>query len=95
MGVRLFGNQALVWCLAGVDYEMPELDSDDLKSLRRTHTHRLTERSHSRFSISCFLLRLTQERQKHDKPLNLVPRYTQVPYSAAVNLVRPDVQDMW
>ncbi|KAI5675342.1 hypothetical protein M9H77_06292 [Catharanthus roseus] len=27
---RLFGNRALVWCLAGIDYEMPELDSDDL-----------------------------------------------------------------
>ncbi|KAI5654728.1 hypothetical protein M9H77_31915 [Catharanthus roseus] len=30
MGVRLFGNRALVWCLAGIDYEMLELGSDDL-----------------------------------------------------------------
>ncbi|KAI5657042.1 hypothetical protein M9H77_25835 [Catharanthus roseus] len=30
MGVQLFGNRALVWCLAGIDYEMPELGSDDL-----------------------------------------------------------------
>ncbi|KAI5667810.1 hypothetical protein M9H77_17663 [Catharanthus roseus] len=25
-----YGNRALVWCLAGIDYEMPELFSDDL-----------------------------------------------------------------
>ncbi|KAI5669237.1 hypothetical protein M9H77_19090 [Catharanthus roseus] len=30
MGERLLWNGALVWCLAGIDYEMPELDSDDL-----------------------------------------------------------------
>ncbi|KAI5671318.1 hypothetical protein M9H77_11682 [Catharanthus roseus] len=30
MGVRLFGNRVLVWRLAGIDYEMPKLDSDDL-----------------------------------------------------------------
>ncbi|KAI5677803.1 hypothetical protein M9H77_08753 [Catharanthus roseus] len=27
---RLFGNRVLLWCLAGIDYEMPELGSDDL-----------------------------------------------------------------
>ncbi|KAI5662616.1 hypothetical protein M9H77_21939 [Catharanthus roseus] len=27
---RLFGNRALVWCLAGIDYDMPKFDSDDL-----------------------------------------------------------------
>ncbi|KAI5673498.1 hypothetical protein M9H77_13862 [Catharanthus roseus] len=31
MGVRLFCNRALVWCLAGIDYEMPELGSDGLR----------------------------------------------------------------
>ncbi|KAI5675791.1 hypothetical protein M9H77_06741 [Catharanthus roseus] len=30
LGKRLFGNQALVWCLAGIDCEMPEFDFDDL-----------------------------------------------------------------
>ncbi|KAI5662215.1 hypothetical protein M9H77_21538 [Catharanthus roseus] len=30
MGVRLFGNRVHVWCLAGIDYKMPELGSDDL-----------------------------------------------------------------
>ncbi|KAI5664439.1 hypothetical protein M9H77_23762 [Catharanthus roseus] len=30
MRVRLFCNRALIWCLAGTDYEMPELGSDDL-----------------------------------------------------------------
>ncbi|KAI5677396.1 hypothetical protein M9H77_08346 [Catharanthus roseus] len=30
MGMRLFVNRALVWCLAGVDYEMPELGSGDM-----------------------------------------------------------------
>ncbi|KAI5683859.1 hypothetical protein M9H77_05087 [Catharanthus roseus] len=30
MGVRLFCNQALVWCLAGIDYEMPKLGCDGL-----------------------------------------------------------------
>ncbi|KAI5677896.1 hypothetical protein M9H77_08846 [Catharanthus roseus] len=30
MGMRLFGNRALVWCLADIDYEMPELSSDNL-----------------------------------------------------------------
>ncbi|KAI5682248.1 hypothetical protein M9H77_03476 [Catharanthus roseus] len=30
MGVRLFCNRALVWCLAGIDYEMLELCFDDL-----------------------------------------------------------------
>ncbi|KAI5668806.1 hypothetical protein M9H77_18659 [Catharanthus roseus] len=28
--LRLFGNRALVWCLAGIDYKMPKFDSDDL-----------------------------------------------------------------
>ncbi|KAI5657059.1 hypothetical protein M9H77_25852 [Catharanthus roseus] len=32
MGVWLFGNRALVWCLVGFDYEKPELDFDDLVS---------------------------------------------------------------
>ncbi|KAI5671791.1 hypothetical protein M9H77_12155 [Catharanthus roseus] len=26
----LFGNRALVWCLDGIEYDMPEFDSDDL-----------------------------------------------------------------
>ncbi|KAI5648764.1 hypothetical protein M9H77_34769 [Catharanthus roseus] len=30
LGERLFGKQALVWCLPGIDYEMPKFDSDDL-----------------------------------------------------------------
>ncbi|KAI5669248.1 hypothetical protein M9H77_19101 [Catharanthus roseus] len=30
MGERLLWNGALVWCLAGIDYELPELDFDDL-----------------------------------------------------------------
>ncbi|KAI5667834.1 hypothetical protein M9H77_17687 [Catharanthus roseus] len=30
MGARLFCNRALIWCLAGIDYEMPELGSDGL-----------------------------------------------------------------
>ncbi|KAI5663727.1 hypothetical protein M9H77_23050 [Catharanthus roseus] len=30
MGVRLLSNRALVWCLAGIDYEMPKLDFNDL-----------------------------------------------------------------
>ncbi|KAI5658961.1 hypothetical protein M9H77_27754 [Catharanthus roseus] len=30
MGVQLFCNRALVWCLAGIDYEILELGSDDL-----------------------------------------------------------------
>ncbi|KAI5667598.1 hypothetical protein M9H77_17451 [Catharanthus roseus] len=30
IGVWLFGNRALVWYLAGIDYEMPKLGSDDL-----------------------------------------------------------------
>ncbi|KAI5672711.1 hypothetical protein M9H77_13075 [Catharanthus roseus] len=29
MGERLLWNRALIWCLAGIDYEMPELGSDD------------------------------------------------------------------
>ncbi|KAI5648300.1 hypothetical protein M9H77_34305 [Catharanthus roseus] len=44
-------------------------------------------RSHSLFSISCFLLILTQNGQRYNKPLNLVPRGTQIPYSVAVNLI--------
>ncbi|KAI5653298.1 hypothetical protein M9H77_30485 [Catharanthus roseus] len=30
MGVRLFCNRAFVWCLAGINCEMPELRSDGL-----------------------------------------------------------------
>ncbi|KAI5657277.1 hypothetical protein M9H77_26070 [Catharanthus roseus] len=30
---RLLWNRALVWCLAGIDYEMPELGSNDLVTL--------------------------------------------------------------
>ncbi|KAI5677688.1 hypothetical protein M9H77_08638 [Catharanthus roseus] len=30
MGVRLFVNRALIWCLDGIDYEMPKLGSDGL-----------------------------------------------------------------
>ncbi|KAI5653734.1 hypothetical protein M9H77_30921 [Catharanthus roseus] len=30
MGVRLFGNRALICCLAGIDYKMTELGSYDL-----------------------------------------------------------------
>ncbi|KAI5673090.1 hypothetical protein M9H77_13454 [Catharanthus roseus] len=30
LGEQLFGNRALLWCLAGIDYEMPKFDSDDL-----------------------------------------------------------------
>ncbi|KAI5676835.1 hypothetical protein M9H77_07785 [Catharanthus roseus] len=87
MGVRLFGNRALVWCLAGIDYEMPKLGFDGLKSLQRTHTRGLTECSRSRFSISCLLLRLTQDGQGYNKPLNLLSRGTQISYSAAVDPV--------
>ncbi|KAI5667244.1 hypothetical protein M9H77_17097 [Catharanthus roseus] len=30
MGERLLSNRALVWCLAGIDDEMPKLGTDDL-----------------------------------------------------------------
>ncbi|KAI5663573.1 hypothetical protein M9H77_22896 [Catharanthus roseus] len=30
LGERLFGNRVLVWCLAGIDYEIPEFNSDYL-----------------------------------------------------------------
>ncbi|KAI5649942.1 hypothetical protein M9H77_35947 [Catharanthus roseus] len=30
MGVQLFCNRALVWCLASINYEMPELGSHGL-----------------------------------------------------------------
>ncbi|KAI5663870.1 hypothetical protein M9H77_23193 [Catharanthus roseus] len=45
------------------------------------------DRSRSHFSISCFLLKLTQDGQRYNKPLNLVPRGTQISYSATVDLV--------
>ncbi|KAI5640855.1 hypothetical protein M9H77_00213 [Catharanthus roseus] len=47
------------------------------------------ERGHSRsrFSIICFLLRLTQDGQRYNKPLNLVLRGTPISYSAAIDLV--------
>ncbi|KAI5666669.1 hypothetical protein M9H77_16522 [Catharanthus roseus] len=58
MGVRLFHNRALVWCLAGFDYEMPELSSNDLvmgsglcpwsptKSPQHRHVDSLSVRAH-------------------------------------------------
>ncbi|KAI5654729.1 hypothetical protein M9H77_31916 [Catharanthus roseus] len=55
-----------------------------------THTRGLTERLRSCFSISCFLLRLTQDDYLifllHNT-YNLVPRGMHIPYSAVVDLV--------
>ncbi|KAI5649502.1 hypothetical protein M9H77_35507 [Catharanthus roseus] len=100
MGVRLFGNRALIWCLAGFDYEMLELDSNDLvlgsglclwiptvalhiclnlgveTALMCLDSLRLlscAQNLHVAFTlmfyISCFLLRLTREIQRHGMPL--------------------------
>ncbi|KAI5666387.1 hypothetical protein M9H77_16240 [Catharanthus roseus] len=78
MGVRLFGNRALVWCLAGIDYEMSELGSDDLvlgsgpcPLTPSVASHISLHSSVEAALISC----------------SLVPRVTQIPYSAAVDLV--------
>ncbi|KAI5667313.1 hypothetical protein M9H77_17166 [Catharanthus roseus] len=96
MGMRLFGNRALVWSLAGFDYEMPELCSDDLvmgselylwspnmslhvslnsgveAALMCLDLLRIPSCARNphvafalTFSISCFLLRLTRDIQRH------------------------------
>ncbi|KAI5667763.1 hypothetical protein M9H77_17616 [Catharanthus roseus] len=59
---RLFGNRSLIWCLASIDYEMPDLGSDDLV--------------------------LGSGRCPWSQTVAfLVSRGTQIPYSAAVDLV--------
>ncbi|KAI5648705.1 hypothetical protein M9H77_34710 [Catharanthus roseus] len=64
--------------LATIDYEMPELGPDELVMLWD-----------SDFVRGARLLHyiLTQDGQKHNKLLNVVPRGMQIPYSAAVDLV--------
>ncbi|KAI5663356.1 hypothetical protein M9H77_22679 [Catharanthus roseus] len=70
------GCRVLVRCLASIDYEMLELVSDDL----------IMESELCPWSPTV-ALHLTQDDQRRNKPLNLVPRGTQIPYSATVNLV--------
>ncbi|KAI5675734.1 hypothetical protein M9H77_06684 [Catharanthus roseus] len=70
--VRFLWNRALVRFLVGIDYKMPELVSNDLVMGSGLCPWSPTVALH--------------DDQRHSKPLNLVPRGTQVPYSAA-NLV--------
>ncbi|KAI5659113.1 hypothetical protein M9H77_27906 [Catharanthus roseus] len=78
MGERLFGNRALVWCFAGIDYEMPELGSDDL-----VLGSGLDPWSPKAALICLDSLRLPScTRNPH-----VVPRGTQIPYSPVVDLV--------
>ncbi|KAI5677393.1 hypothetical protein M9H77_08343 [Catharanthus roseus] len=67
MGLRLFGNRALILCLAGIDYEMLKLGSDGLVLGIRTL--------------------LTQDGQRYNKLLNLVPKGMQLSYSATIDLM--------
>ncbi|KAI5673072.1 hypothetical protein M9H77_13436 [Catharanthus roseus] len=80
MGVRLFGNQALVRCLIGFDYEMSELGSDDLVLGSGLCQWSLTVALHGLLNsgvetaLTCLdSLKLSSctrnPRVKHDKPL--------------------------
>ncbi|KAI5658239.1 hypothetical protein M9H77_27032 [Catharanthus roseus] len=69
MGVRLFGNRALVWCLTGFDYEMLELGFDDL----------VLGSGLCPWSITVALY--VSLNSRIEAALILVPRGTQIPYS--------------
>ncbi|KAI5676061.1 hypothetical protein M9H77_07011 [Catharanthus roseus] len=93
MGVRLFGNRALVWCLVVIDYKMPKLDYDDLISGSRPCPWSPTMALHVSLNsgVEAALI-LTQDRQRYVLPgvgsrfgtYSLVPRDMQIPYSGAV-----------
>ncbi|KAI5669548.1 hypothetical protein M9H77_19401 [Catharanthus roseus] len=90
MGVRLFCNRALVWYLASIDYEMPELSSDDLVMgfglcpWSPTVTLHVILNLGVEAAVMCLdsLKLLSCARN----PL-VVLRRTQIPYSAAIDLV--------
>ncbi|KAI5673069.1 hypothetical protein M9H77_13433 [Catharanthus roseus] len=85
MGVRFFGNRALVRYLVGFDYEMLELGSDDLVLGSKLYLWSPTITLHVLLNsvveavMTCLdslrlpscarTLVLTQDSQKHDKPL--------------------------
>ncbi|KAI5658500.1 hypothetical protein M9H77_27293 [Catharanthus roseus] len=58
--------------------------SDDVDEFLTLRVDPLEE---GRSTLRAWPNRLTQDGQRYDKPLNLVPRGTQIPYSAAVDLV--------
>ncbi|KAI5664537.1 hypothetical protein M9H77_23860 [Catharanthus roseus] len=95
MGVWLFCNRALVWCLSSIDYEMLELGSDDL-----VRGFGLCPWSPSvallvllNLGVEVALMYLDSLRlpnyaqNPHINSRRLVARGTQIPYSATVDLV--------
>ncbi|KAI5667539.1 hypothetical protein M9H77_17392 [Catharanthus roseus] len=105
IGVRLFGNRTIVWCLASIDYEMQELDSDDLVLGSGLCPWSLTVALYVSLNLGqtkarlelvvkfCFLLCreilliIGPELGSRFGTHSLVPRGTQIPYSATVDLV--------
>ncbi|KAI5675761.1 hypothetical protein M9H77_06711 [Catharanthus roseus] len=81
--VRLLWDRALVRFLVGIDYKMPELVANDLVMGSGLCPWSPTVALH-----------LTQDDQRRSKPLNLAPRGTQIPYSAA-NLVEELGHHKW
>ncbi|KAI5667033.1 hypothetical protein M9H77_16886 [Catharanthus roseus] len=84
MGVRLFVME-FVRRLAGIDYEMPELGSDDLISSGRLGAQKATEGLGREFFDQ-----ISQEGHMivfHCGTYKFVSRGKQMPYSAAVDLV--------
>ncbi|KAI5668950.1 hypothetical protein M9H77_18803 [Catharanthus roseus] len=84
LGVRLFCNRALVWCFAAIDYEMPELGSNDLVMGLGLCPWSPTVALHVILNLGvevalmlCFCF----------GTYRLVPRGTQIPYSVVVDLV--------
>ncbi|KAI5666008.1 hypothetical protein M9H77_15861 [Catharanthus roseus] len=63
-GSDCYGNRAIVWCLTGIDYKKPKLGSNDLIILWDSDFL-----LYSCFSTLCFLLKLTQNGQRYNKPL--------------------------
>ncbi|KAI5670570.1 hypothetical protein M9H77_10934 [Catharanthus roseus] len=78
MRVRLFGNRAIVWCLAGIDYKMSKLDFDDPISGFEPCPWSPTVALHVSLNSGVEAALMTY---------SLVSRDTQIRYSPAVDLV--------
>ncbi|KAI5667532.1 hypothetical protein M9H77_17385 [Catharanthus roseus] len=88
--VQWLWNRALVRCLAGIDYEIPELISDDLGIGSGLCPWSLTIVLHVllNLGVEAILMCLDSLRLPSCiRPLILVLRGTQIPYSAAINLM--------